>query len=260
MFENLVAVLGSAVLVGVMIPWFLLILPPFMISLRYCQRRYVAASRELRRLDGLSRSPLYAHFTQNQQVMDWPWHLLKPTISNCQICVMLTRSKAFIADGRLDLISREVYFRFQVVLMDCMKFEKMMIDQPFISRPKVESYNFGKTNNWVNDLIMIILLLVDDQGLTSVRAYGVEKVMHDHFVELIDANNRAWILFVHTSRWLCIRLEFLATCSLTTATFLSILLRDKLNPGYVGNWCNTCIYILWPSSVSPSKVKFYQPL
>ncbi|CAM6097228.1 unnamed protein product [Calypogeia fissa] len=138
MLENLVAVGGSMVLIAVMIPWFLLILPPFVISLWYCQRRYVAASRELRRLDGLSRSPIYAHFAQNLQ------------------------------------------------------------------------------------------------GVTSVRAYGVEKAMHDHFVELIDTNNHAWIMFAHTSRWLAIRLDFVAACCVTTATFLSIILRHKLNAGYIG--------------------------
>ncbi|CAM6097000.1 unnamed protein product [Calypogeia fissa] len=138
LFENLTGVLGVIVLVGVIMPYFLLTQPPFIYLLFYCQRRYVAISRELKRIDGLSRSPIFAHFTQTLQ------------------------------------------------------------------------------------------------GVTSVRAYGVEKVMHDHFAELLDANNRAYIMFVHTARWLGIRLDFGAACCLMTTALLSVLLRHTLNPGYIG--------------------------
>lgn len=68
MFENLVAVLGVMIFIAVIIPWFLLVLPPFVLAFYYCQQKYVAVSRELRRLDGISRSPTYAHFSQTLQV------------------------------------------------------------------------------------------------------------------------------------------------------------------------------------------------
>jgi hypothetical protein len=34
----------------------------------YFQKRYVVISRELKRLDGVSRSPMYAHLSQTMQV------------------------------------------------------------------------------------------------------------------------------------------------------------------------------------------------
>lgn len=68
-----------------------------------------------------------------------------------------------------------------------------------------------------------------------MRAYGVEREMHDHFRDLLDANNRAYILFVHTSRWLGVRLDFAAALCLTTSALLSVLLRHKISPGYIGN-------------------------
>lgn len=66
--ENMVGCLGSIAMIAVLIPWFLLSVPPFVLILFYLQRRYVVVSRELKRLDGVSRSPMYAHFSQTLQV------------------------------------------------------------------------------------------------------------------------------------------------------------------------------------------------
>ncbi|KAL2644293.1 hypothetical protein R1flu_011880 [Riccia fluitans] len=138
MFENLIGVLGVMVFIAIIMPWFLLCLPPFILLFIYCQQRYVAVSRELKRLDGLSRSPIYAHFAQTLQ------------------------------------------------------------------------------------------------GLTSVRAYGIEAAMHDHFRDLIDANHRAMISFLHLSRWLGTRLDFTAAICVATTALLAVLLRNVISPGLVG--------------------------
>lgn len=68
MLENLVGCLGSIGIIAVLIPWFLLCIPPFVLVFLYLQRRYVVVSREMNRLDGVSRSPMYAHFAQTLQV------------------------------------------------------------------------------------------------------------------------------------------------------------------------------------------------
>ncbi|MCO5609707.1 hypothetical protein L7F22_063939 [Adiantum nelumboides] len=67
MMENLIDCLGSIALIAVLIPWFLLAIPPFVFLLFYLQRRYMAVSRELKRLEGISRSPIFAYFTQTLQ-------------------------------------------------------------------------------------------------------------------------------------------------------------------------------------------------
>ncbi|KAL3697480.1 hypothetical protein R1sor_011556 [Riccia sorocarpa] len=138
MFENLIGVLGVMVFIAIIMPWFLLCLPPFVFLFIYCQQRYVAVSRELKRLDGLSRSPIYAHFAQTLQ------------------------------------------------------------------------------------------------GVTSVRAYGIETATHDHFRDLLDANHRAMIAFLHLSRWLGTRLDFTAAICVATTALLAVLLRNTISPGLVG--------------------------
>lgn len=130
---------GSMPIMAVLIPWFLTCVPPFALVFFYVQRRYVTVSRELKRLDGLSRSPMYAHLAQTLQ------------------------------------------------------------------------------------------------GIASVRAFGVEKRMHDQFIAMIDANHRAFILFVHASRWLGIRLDFAAAICVATASLLVVLLRHSISPGLGGN-------------------------
>lgn len=72
--EMEVGVLGCMALIAVLVPWFLACIPPFVIALFYFQKRYVVVSRELKRLDGVSRSPLYAHLSQTMQVNMSPLH------------------------------------------------------------------------------------------------------------------------------------------------------------------------------------------
>lgn len=81
--ENMVGCLGSIAMIAVLIPWFLLCVPPFVLVLFYLQRRYVVVSRELKRLDGVSRSPMYAHFSETLQV--------------CLPCVSFCRDRIFIS-------------------------------------------------------------------------------------------------------------------------------------------------------------------
>ncbi|MCO5614705.1 hypothetical protein L7F22_068989 [Adiantum nelumboides] len=138
LFEFIISSFGSLIFLGVLIPWFLLAFPPFLFVFFYLQRRYVVISRELRRLEGISRSPIYAHFTQTLQ------------------------------------------------------------------------------------------------GIISVRAYGTQTKMHKIFTSLIDANHRSYIMFVHVSRWMGIRLDFATCLCVTLASLLVVLLRHSITPGLAG--------------------------
>ncbi|GJP86641.1 hypothetical protein CLOP_g16639 [Closterium sp. NIES-67] len=58
---------GAIAVTAVLVPWFLLALPPLLLLFFLLQQRYLRVSRELKRIDGLSRSPIYAHFSQSLQ-------------------------------------------------------------------------------------------------------------------------------------------------------------------------------------------------
>ena len=63
-FRTLSGVLGILLVLCIASPWFIVAVVPLGMFYLYVQRYYVATSRELRRLDALTRSPLYAHFSE----------------------------------------------------------------------------------------------------------------------------------------------------------------------------------------------------
>ena len=56
------AVLATFVMILIVTPWFGIPLVPVLIVYYYVQRSYRWTSRELKRLESISRSPLFAHF------------------------------------------------------------------------------------------------------------------------------------------------------------------------------------------------------
>ncbi|KAJ2078167.1 hypothetical protein H4R24_004671 [Coemansia sp. RSA 988] len=63
---ELVGQIASAIVViGITIPHLLVIMPLLAISSRYYQKLYISSSRELRRLDSTTRSPIFAHFHES---------------------------------------------------------------------------------------------------------------------------------------------------------------------------------------------------
>lgn len=95
------------------------------------------------------------------------------------------------------------------------------------------------------------------QGIASVRAYNMEAAMLDHFRDLMDANHRAYILFVHTSRWLGVRLDYCAAVCVTVTALLAVLLRHKISPGLLGTHClpNQCNEMLFRFPWKEEKTK-----
>lgn len=58
------SVFGTIVLIIAVTPWFALALLPLSLAYLWLQRYYVANARELQRLESISRSPIYAHFSE----------------------------------------------------------------------------------------------------------------------------------------------------------------------------------------------------
>jgi ATP-binding cassette subfamily C (CFTR/MRP) protein 10 len=59
---TLFSLLGSLVVLGMSLPWLLLLLAPLAVVYYRLQRYYRGASRDLRRLDSTTRSPIFSHF------------------------------------------------------------------------------------------------------------------------------------------------------------------------------------------------------
>jgi hypothetical protein len=72
------------------------------------------------------------------------------------------------------------------------------------------------------------------QGIVSVRAYGAQSEMHQTLRALIDANHRPYIMFLHVSRWLGVRLDFATSLCVAVASILVLALRHRISPGLAG--------------------------
>ena len=71
-------------------------------------------------------------------------------------------------------------------------------------------------------------------GLASIRAFGMQRPFGDQFVAYQDANTRAILAFIQTSRWLGLRLDLLSCVFLTATVFTLAATRASLPPGLVG--------------------------
>ncbi|CAF4182595.1 unnamed protein product [Rotaria sp. Silwood2] len=63
--QNLVMILGSVVIIGIINPWVLLILVPMVPAFWWLRRFYMCSSRQLKRLESVTRSPIYALFSSS---------------------------------------------------------------------------------------------------------------------------------------------------------------------------------------------------
>lgn len=58
--QSLFMVVGAILLVVIAVPWVLPVLLPLLIGFAWCRHVYMAASRDVKRFDNITRSPVYA--------------------------------------------------------------------------------------------------------------------------------------------------------------------------------------------------------
>ena len=81
---------GTLVIIAIVSPYAIMTFVPVMFLFYFVQRLFRASSRELKRLDSISRSPVYAHFTETLDGMATIRCVLSATR-----CVWLPRARLF---------------------------------------------------------------------------------------------------------------------------------------------------------------------
>ncbi|KAF9361945.1 Canalicular multispecific organic anion transporter 2 [Mortierella sp. AD094] len=64
MFFCFVSAFGSIIVIAVTTPLFLVIIPPVVVIFTFLQRYYIASSRNFRRIESITKSPMYQHFAE----------------------------------------------------------------------------------------------------------------------------------------------------------------------------------------------------
>ncbi len=101
LFSMLFACLATLGIISFVTPLFLVFLFPLSYIYRYTQQYYIASSRELKRLDSISRSPIYNHFTE--------------TIDGVTVVRSYDMEEVFVETNRQRLdANQRAYFCFQV--------------------------------------------------------------------------------------------------------------------------------------------------
>ncbi|KAK3795777.1 hypothetical protein RRG08_031858 [Elysia crispata] len=72
------------------------------------------------------------------------------------------------------------------------------------------------------------------QGLHTIRAMHMEQKLTAEFDAHQDLHTEAWYLFLTTSRWLGVRLEFLSIIFIACVVYTAVVLSDTMDPGFVG--------------------------
>ncbi|XP_060582248.1 ATP-binding cassette sub-family C member 4-like isoform X3 [Ruditapes philippinarum] len=72
------------------------------------------------------------------------------------------------------------------------------------------------------------------QGLHTIRAFGAEGKFTEEFDCHQDLHTESWFLFLSSSRWLAIRLDWLCAIFVTAVSFCCVFAAESLNAGLVG--------------------------
>ncbi|RUS69501.1 hypothetical protein EGW08_022736 [Elysia chlorotica] len=72
------------------------------------------------------------------------------------------------------------------------------------------------------------------QGLHTIRAMHMEHKLTAEFDAHQDLHTEAWFLFLTTSRWLGVRLDWLSVIFTASVVYSSLLTADAMDPAFVG--------------------------
>ncbi|CAF1191662.1 unnamed protein product [Rotaria sp. Silwood1] len=143
--QILLMVLGSIVIIGMTNPWILLILIPIIPIFLWLRRYYLKTSRAVKRLDSVTRSPIYALFSSSLS------------------------------------------------------------------------------------------------GLMTIRAFNMENDFVNLFIDKVNANTRAFFIFMCSSRWFGFRLDLMTCCLTLLTAVLCVALRKSMDPSSVALGLSYCI-------------------
>jgi ATP-binding cassette subfamily C (CFTR/MRP) protein 4 len=143
--QSLIMVIGSIVIIGMANPWVLLILVPIIPIFWWLRRFYLRTSRELKRLESSTRSPVYTLFSSSLS------------------------------------------------------------------------------------------------GLMTIRAFNMENDFLNLFIDKVNSNSRALLVFICSGRWFAVRLDLMVCCLTFVTAILSVGLRNSMDPAAVALGLSYCI-------------------
>ena len=75
----------------------------------------------------------------------------------------------------------------------------------------------------------------------TIRAFNMENDFLNLFIDKVNANSRALIIFICSGRWFAVRLDLMICCLTFVTAILSVALRKSMDPASVALGLSYCI-------------------
>lgn len=186
---------GAFVVVLAVTPLVAALIIPLACVYARVQQRYIATSRELKRLDSLNFSPIFSHLAETLQV-----------------------TRSWLAEPQLLSVAPQ-----------CQTSPAPMsgiTSEDATDASHGSSKGFGCINAGHSMLLFCVL-----QGLATIRAFRQQPQFLAVSRALVDASTRAWWPIMTCNRWLQIRLEFIGIAIMTAISLSVAVLRWPHDPG-----------------------------
>eukprot|EP00854_Cymbomonas_tetramitiformis_P006943 gene6943-8283_t len=208
MFDLLMIVVALMCLICAIIPYFLIAIPILLLIFRHWNRRYVAVSRELKRIDGVTRSPIYSIFSTTLQGV-----------------TSVRAYQAAEVETLLTSVERMVEYT-EVDVEASLNTPDGLVPQNWPQHGAIDFKDVVMA--YRPDLPPVLT------GLTFSVLAKSETRLRKSFNDAVNRNNNATLLYLNAGRWLGVRLDFIAAVAIVVAAGLVFLLRDVLPPGLAG--------------------------
>lgn len=192
------------------------------------QSFYVSSSCQLRRLEAVSRSPIYSHFNE--------------TVQGASVIRAFGEQQRFIlhANHRIDG-NQEAYFpRFVATRFIQTTWNKLEYFNNTHDFDRVNIYLYLKLCWWFSRYLIYVYCIVPfvNEMCQALRWFlqninPLRKNINNNFIVFKMCRFFCVIKCV-SFRWLAVNLEFLGNVLVLAAAILSVRGRDELSPGIVG--------------------------
>ncbi|PVU95713.1 hypothetical protein BB559_002624 [Furculomyces boomerangus] len=240
--QSMISVLAALVVISVNFWMFAIAVIPLIVIYYYLYDYYITSSRELKRLESTTRSPIYAQFqeTLNGVSTIRSYNHTKRFINhNSTLIVTNTRAQfPYLSlnrwlSVRLEAVGGFIIFFSSLFAVVSVYIASRSTNGSFVSASRVGlaisysltitmnlSWGIRQTAELENNIVSVEQTL---NGVSTIRSYNHTKRFINHNSTLIVTNTRAQFPYLSLNRWLSLRLEFIGGFIIFFASLFAVV-------------------------------------
>jgi hypothetical protein len=201
------------------------------VTVLYChvyRQRYIMTSREVKRWDATSRSPVYASLSSTLKVRGRVVCCAVCCVACCVVLRPVSRCVCVCVSGCCG--------HWPPALSDVCAVHCPLHLTHTPSPNEHQRTHQAHTSNSTHTS--------HTQGLPTIRAYGAESAFQAAFISHLSLNGSWWFAYLAASRWIGFRLDTIATIVLGCAVLLAMLMRHSVRccVACAVSWFVVCVH------------------